>query len=214
MKLHSVELLPRAPGLSRTIVLLHGFGADEHDLLPVAHELDPRLRAVSLRAPISLGGGARAWFNLQMGPRGMSFDEAEVRAGLRAATDAVEEIAASSPRPILLGFSQGGGMAVGVALTRPELVGPVLSFSGVLRALGPDEMAPAGKLRGLHVFAAHGLQDPLVPIALGRTIRDELTRLGVDLSWHEYPMGHMVIPEELADARHWLNRLATARTAE
>jgi phospholipase/carboxylesterase len=134
----------------------------------------------------------------------MSFDEAEVRAGLRAATDAVEEIAARSPRPILLGFSQGGGMAVGVALTRPELVGPVLSLSGVLRALGPDEVAPAGKLRGLHVFAAHGQQDPLVPIALGRIIRDELTRLGVDLSWHEYPMGHTVIPQELADARTWL----------
>jgi phospholipase/carboxylesterase len=203
MKLHSVELAPAAPGLSRTIVLLHGFGADEHDLLPIAHELDPRLRVVSLRAPVSLGGGARAWFNLVMGPRGMSFDEAEVRAGLRAATEAVEEIAATSPRPILLGFSQGGGMALGVALTRPELAGPVLSFSGVLRALGPDEVAPE-KLGDLHVFAAHGLHDPLVPLSLGRTIRDELTRLGVDLSWHEYPMGHTVIPEELTDSRRWL----------
>ena len=204
MKLRSVELLPGAPGLSRTIVLLHGFGADEHDLLPIARVLDPRLRAVSLQAPVSLGGGQRAWFNLTMGPAGLSFDEAEARAGLRAAVGAVEEIASTSPRPVLLGFSQGGGMAVGVALTRPELVGPVLSFSGVLRALRSDELAPADKLRGLPVFGAHGLQDPLVPIALGRTIRDVLTKVGADVSWHEYPMGHMVIPEELADARAWL----------
>ncbi len=206
MKLHSVELAPGAPGLSRTLILLHGFGADEHDLLPIARELDPRLRAVSLQGPVSLGGGARAWFDLQMGPRGFSFDPAEVKAGLRAATEAVEEIAAASPKPILLGFSQGGGMALGVALTRPELAGPVLSLSGVLRSLEPGELAPAEKLRGLRVFAAHGLQDPLVPLALGRTIRDELTRLGVPLEWHEYPMGHSVIPEELTDARNWLKK--------
>ncbi len=60
MKLHSVELAPREPGLERTLVLLHGYGADENDLLPVAHEIDPRLRAVSLRGPLSLGGPMRA----------------------------------------------------------------------------------------------------------------------------------------------------------
>jgi phospholipase/carboxylesterase len=207
MKLHSVELAPRAPGLSRTLILLHGFGADEHDLLPIAHELDPRLRAVSLRAPLSLGGTQRAWFNLTMGPRGISFDEAEVRAGLHAAIEAVEEIAAISQRPILCGFSQGAGISVGVALKRPELVGPVLSFSGVLRALRPDDLAPPDQLRDVHVFAAHGLQDPIVPLALGRVIRDELTRVGADLSWHEYPMGHTIIPVEIHDAREWLRRL-------
>ena len=56
VKLNAIELPPRAPGLSRTLVLLHGYGADERDLLPIAHELDPRLRAVSLQGPIALGG--------------------------------------------------------------------------------------------------------------------------------------------------------------
>ena len=56
MKLNAIELPPRAPGLSRTLVLLHGYGADERDLLPIAHELDPRLRAISLQGPIALSG--------------------------------------------------------------------------------------------------------------------------------------------------------------
>ena len=73
MKLRSVELPPRAPGLERTLVLLHGFGADEHDLLPIAHELDPRLRAVSLQAPLALAQGGRAWFDLQQTPAGFAF---------------------------------------------------------------------------------------------------------------------------------------------
>src|SRR5260370_4525522 len=100
MKLRSIELAPREPGLSRTLILLHGYGADENDLLPIAHELDPRLLAVSLQAPLSLGGPMRAWFNLAQDARGISFDPDEARQGLRAATEDVEKGAAGSPRPI------------------------------------------------------------------------------------------------------------------
>ena len=206
MALRTIELEPAQAGLTRTLVLLHGYGADEHDLLPIAHELDPRLRAVSLQGPISLGGAARAWFNLAMGPRGLSFDSEEVREGVSAAALAVEAIARESPRPILLGFSQGAGMALSVALRRPDLISAVLSLSGVLRALDAADLAPAAGLRGFPVFAAHGTQDPVVPIALGRALRDELLRHEMALEWHEYPMGHMVLPEELAAARTWLRK--------
>ena len=207
MKLNAVELPPRAPGLSRTLVLLHGYGADEHDLLPIAHELDPRLRAISLQGPVALGGPMRAWFNLSQDPRGrISFDLEEARAAVRSAAAAIEEIAAGSPRPLLLGFSQGAGIALGVSLLRPELAAGVISLSGVARALEEKDHAPAAALRGFPVFAAHGLQDPLVPIELGRKLRDDLTSLGVEVEWREYPMGHMVIPEEIDEAREWLRR--------
>jgi phospholipase/carboxylesterase len=206
MKLHSVELAPVEPGLSRTLVLLHGYGADENDLLPIAHELDPRLRAVSLQGPLSLGGPMRAWFNLVQDPRGISFDPEEAREGLRAATEAVEEIARKSPRPFLLGFSQGAAMALGVLLSRPDLPAGVISLSGVPPVLEPRDLAPAEKLTAsrLPVFAAHGTQDSLLPIHLGRTVRDELLKLGLDLTWREYQMGHQVVPHELADAADWL----------
>jgi phospholipase/carboxylesterase len=204
VKLNAIELPPRAPGLARTLVLLHGYGADERDLLPIAHELDPRFRAVSLQGPIALSGPMRAWFNLSQDAQGrISFDPDEARAAVQAAISAVEEIASGSPRPLLLGFSQGAGIALGVALLRPELVSGVLSFSGVARALEDRDHAAPEKLKGLRVFAAHGTEDPLLPIALGRGLRDELKRLGVALEWHEYPMGHMVLPEEIEDARAW-----------
>src|SRR5579859_3597766 len=125
MTLRTIELKAKQDGLSRTLVLLHGYGADEHDLLPLAHELDPRLRAVSIQAPVSLGGGMRAWFNLREDAKGLSFDADEAREAVRSAAAAVEAIAAASPRPILLGFSQGAAMALGVAVTRPELVAAV-----------------------------------------------------------------------------------------
>lgn len=207
MTLRSLELPPRAPGLDRTMILLHGYGADEHDLLPLAHELDPRLRVVSLQAPLSLGGGMRAWFRLGQKPSGeITFDAGEVRAGLQAAALAVEAVAAKSPRPVLLGFSQGAAMAMGVLLTRPDLASAVLSLSGVPPLLEPRDLAPADRLRGLPLFAAHGLLDPLLPISLGRTLHEQMEKLGLEVEWHEYRMAHMVIPEELADARAWLQK--------
>ncbi|HUJ25701.1 MAG TPA: phospholipase [Myxococcales bacterium] len=209
MTLRSIELEPRKPGLDRTLILLHGFGADEHDLLPIAHELDPRLRAVSLQAPLSLGGGMRAWFHLAQDARGaISFDPAAARAAVEIAAAEVEAIAKSAARePYLLGFSQGAAMALGIALTRPRLLAGVLSLSGVAPpALAASELAKSDELSQFPVFAAHGTFDPLLPIQLGRSVRDQLTRLGLSVEWHEYPMAHMVVPDEIADARAWLKR--------
>ena len=158
MKLRSVELPPRLPGLDRILVLFHGFGADEHDLLPIGHELDPRLRVISLQAPIALDFGGRAWFNLQQTPRGFAFDPAEVAEGSRLALDAVEEIARRSPRPLLGGFSQGAGMALSVALPRPDLASGVLVLSGVPPRA--EQPVTPGALRGLPAFVAHGVHGP------------------------------------------------------
>jgi len=205
MRLRTVELPPGRPGLDRTLILLHGFGADEHDLLPIGHELDPRLRVVSLQAPIALDFGGRAWFNLQQTPDGLAFDPAEVAEGARLALEAVEEIARNSPRPLLCGFSQGAGMALSVALARPDLTSGVLVLSGV-----PPRVAPAaarGALGGLPAFVAHGLHDPLIPVEVGRSTRDLLQQLGAEVSYREYPMGHMVVPQEIADARAWLTHV-------
>jgi len=209
MKLRTVELPPGKPGLERTLVLLHGFGADEHDLLPIGHELDPRLRVVSLQAPIALDFGGRAWFNLQQTPDGLAFDPAEVAEGARLALEAVEEIARESPRPLLGGFSQGAGMALSVALARPDLASGLLVLSGVPPRVAP----PAGRapLAGLPVFVAHGLHDPLIPVEVGRSTRDLLQELGAEVTYREYPMGHMVVPAEIADARAWLSDVLARR---
>jgi phospholipase/carboxylesterase len=201
MTLKKIELEPRAPGLSRTLVLLHGFGADEHDLLELGHILDPRLRVVSLQAPVSMGGHQRAWYPLSQDVRGhLVADPAAVQAGLAAAIDAIEEVARSSPRPFLLGFSQGGGVSLSVLLTRPALVAGALSFSGALQPLS----AVSPQARGKPLFAGHGRQDPVVSLSRGLRVKEAAQEAGLALAWHEYDMGHQIIPEELKDAQAWL----------
>jgi phospholipase/carboxylesterase len=199
-KLRAVELRGQGEP-SRTLVLLHGFGADEHDLLPIARELDPSLHAISLQAPIALEYGGRAWYRIEQTPQGIAFDPGEVARGEDAALEAVEEIAAAHPRPILCGFSQGAGMALGVALRKPQLGAGVLALSAV-----PPRLAPSTS-EGVRVFLAHGTDDSLLPIEVGRATRDLLVRLGADVTFREYPMGHMVSAEEIADAREWLQAL-------
>lgn len=208
MKLHHLELAPRALPSSGTLVLFHGYGADERDLVSLAHELDPSLRAVSLQGPHALGGPQRAWFNLQQTAQGFAFDPAEVDAALLLAIEAVEEIArADGAPPLLLGFSQGAAMALCIALLRPELAHGVLSLSGVPPALAEERFAPGAALQGLPVFAAHGLYDPLIPIGLGRMLRGALAEKGLAVEWHEYAMGHQVSEQELADAAAWVKAL-------
>ncbi|GAC1538263.1 MAG: phospholipase [Myxococcales bacterium] len=208
MKLHHLELAPRTQPQSGTLVLLHGYGADERDLLSLAHELDPSLRAVGLQGPHALGGTQRAWFNLQQTPQGFAFDPAEVEDALALAIAAVEEIARhDAAPPLLLGFSQGAAMALSIALLRPELARGVLSLSGVPPSLAEERFAPAAALRNLPVFAAHGLYDPIIPVELGRMVRGALTEKGLAVEWHEYAMGHQVSEQELADAASWLSGL-------
>ena len=189
-------------------MLLHGYGADEHDLLGLAAELDPGLRAVSLAAPQTLPWGGRAWYALEQRGGSLGWDPAEVQAAAAQAVEAVAAIAAEDGRPpLLLGFSQGAGIALLAALQRPELVRGVLSLSGVPPDRAGRGGAAGARVEGLPVFAAHGLHDPLLPIAVGRHTRALLEDAGCDVTWREYPMAHQIVAEELADARAWLAAL-------
>jgi len=196
VKLGRVEIPASAPG-GRTLILLHGFGADEHDLLSLGRDLDPSLRVISLAAPIALEQGGRAWYRLQQGPEGISFDPREVFEAGNIALEAIEQIAKDSPDPILCGFSQGGGMALAAAIERPGLVTTVLALSAV-----PPRREGDGK--GLRVFLGHGTFDPLVPVQVAHATRDLLQKLGAKVTYREYPMGHMICSEELEDARNFL----------
>lgn len=205
MKLHHVKFgPPPKPGGPPTLVLLHGYGADEMDLVPLAAELDPALPVVSLRGPLSLGGGMRAWYQLQQTARGFVIDEREVRAGDALLAESLAELAQERGKLVPLGFSQGGGMAARAALFHPEHVRDVACLSSVPSRTRPDERAPAQKLSGIRAFVGHGLQDPLLGPDAGRELRDELQNAGFQVTFREYPMGHMIQGEEVADLRSWL----------
>jgi phospholipase/carboxylesterase len=207
VKLYSVQSGPEPSSPARTVVLLHGYGAEEQDLVPLAAELDPSLSVVSLRGPYSLGGRMRAWYHLQQTREGFRYDAAEVQGSVLQVREAVEELAAARGKLLLLGFSQGASIAIRTALALPQHLRGLVSLSGVPARATAAERAPAEALRGLRAFAAHGLHDPLLPIEAGRETRAELEGSGLSVEYHEYPMGHAIVEEELADLRRWLGEL-------
>ena len=192
------------PGL----LLLHGRGSNEDDLLALGHELDPRLLVVSARAPHILGPGAYYWYDLEASLAGRpSRDSIEPSIGLieQLMTQSVERYQIDPARFFVGGFSMGGAMTAATMLMHPERVAGGLILSGYvpIHSNLPWKLEDAA---GMPVFQAHGTFDDVLPIEFGRMSRDFLTQTPVDLTYREYPIGHTVAPQELADAATWMRQ--------
>jgi phospholipase/carboxylesterase len=190
-------------GAPSALLILHGRGADELDLLGLAPELDPRFLVISARAPFQLGFGYHWYELLAVGrpePRTFARGLAMLE---RFVEEIVEGYGLDPARLYLLGFSQGAMMAGSLTLSRPERVAGTVMLSGYLPVEG-GAPAEEGALRGKPFFVAHGGADPVIPVEYGRFTRDYLARLGAELEYHEYPMEHSISPEELQAVARWL----------
>jgi phospholipase/carboxylesterase len=180
------------------LVLLHGLGASEHDLLPLVPALPEELVVASVRAPLDAPPGA-AWFPPEAGPRlAEQVDEA---------TDALLRwIASHAPRQAsvgVLGFSQGGAIAVHALRRDPAAIDYVVSLAGFLPGRVDD--AELGRRRP-PVFLGYGLADDVVPMAWTSMLVDWAEPL-VRLETRFYPgLAHAVSDEELADASAFIRR--------
>lgn len=202
---HLVVRSPRTAGTTRVpaLLMLHGLGADENDLIGLADALDPGLFIVSVRAPFRYVVGF-AWYGLE------NVGEVESRSfatGLAALGQFVEGLPAAYPidpsRLYTLGFSQGAVMASSLLLTRPNLVAGAILLSGYLPTNAALNIDAAG-LIGQPVFLGHGTADPLIPVDFARQARDYLVGAGAELTYHEYPIVHAIGPEEVGDVATWL----------
>jgi phospholipase/carboxylesterase len=190
------------------LVLHHGRGADEFDLLGLGDELDPqrRLHIVTPRAPLSLPGqGGRHWYLVpRVGyPDPATF--AAAAAELGTLHDELWERTAITPeRTVLGGFSMGSVMSYALALSadRPAPAG-VLAFSGFIPTVDgfEPELASRGALR---VFIAHGRADPLISVELARSARDLLSAAGLAVEYLESDVAHQIDRVSLEAARSWL----------
>lgn len=191
------------PGQSPALLMLHGRGANELDLLDLAEELDPRLLVVSARAPFQMGSGYHWYQLLGIGePEPQSF--AHSRSALRRFIDEIIPGFDINPACLfLLGFSQGGMMAGTITLTNPDLAAGTIILSGYLPLHAGLEIDTEA-VRGRAFFVAHGEQDDVLPIHYGREAKEFLERAGADLTYHEYAMRHSVGYEELTDLNSWL----------
>jgi len=190
------------------LLLLHGVGSHEDDLMGLAPYLDRRFLIVSARGPVTLAPGMYAWFQVVLDPAHPIINpeqaESSRRAIIRFIGEAVETYQADAARVYLMGFSQGAIMSLSIALTEPSTAAGVVAMSGRLLPEVLPLLASPDALRGLPILLQHGTADQVLPIHYGRTARDHLAALPVDLTYREYPMGHQVSDESLADAAAWL----------
>lgn len=201
---------PRAPGTGAPplLLLLHGVGSHEGDLMGLAPYLDGRFFVASARAPLVLGPGMYGWFEVQLDPHRPVIKPEQAEASRLALIRFIGELSETyetDPRRVfLMGFSQGAIMSLSVLLTRPDVLAGVVAMSGRVLPEVLARMAAPEALRDLPVLVVHGLADPILPIHHGREIRDRLAGLPLRLTYKEYPMGHQVSEESLADVTAWL----------
>jgi phospholipase/carboxylesterase len=192
------------------LILHHGRGADEHDLLPLADLLDPRraLHVVTPRAPLSLPGSPGAHWYLV--PRVGYPDPETFRAAyaqLSAFHDELwERTGLTAAQTVLGGFSMGTVMSYALALgvERPAVKG-ILAFSGFIPTVEGWQPAPADRT-DTAVFIAHGTRDPVIEVGFARRARELLEGAGLTAEYHESDVGHQIDPRHLRAAAGWVQR--------
>ena len=206
-----------APQPATSVIWLHGLGADGADFVPIVRELE--LPPVPIRfvfphaplQPVTINNGMviRAWYDILGADLARREDERGVRASqaLVEALTAREKARGIPARRILLaGFSQGGAIALQTGLRHPERLAGIMALSTYVPIAASLEEEAHAANRDVPIFMAHGLYDPIIPIAAARRSRELAQRLGYDVEWHEYPMPHSVAPQELDDIGAWLRR--------
>lgn len=200
----------------RPLLLIHGYGADEYDLAGLTPMLDPTGRCFTVcpRGPIELDFGGAGWY--QRSEDGV-IDPASLVSSVTALDELLDEVchlrSCDRDQAVLIGFSQGGAMALAVALGRSPKLRPagVACLSGMLQT--PTGVSyvwdePGWTTEGLPaVYLQHGTNDPMVDVERGRHIRSVLRSHGIEPEYHEYAMGHEIRPQSIVDLRGWLERV-------
>lgn len=187
-----------------TLILLHGRGTDEHDLLGLSPFFDPRLLVVSIRAPIEFPYGGYTWFDLD---ENGSANIDQVLENSKKFFDWLNDFRHRYPvhpdHIFLFGFSMGAMMSLILSLSSPTEFQGIIAHSGFLfehERLGYQW----SNTTHLSYYLAHGIQDPIVPVALGRQSYQRLKQERVKVVYHEYPIPHTISDESLQDASLWL----------
>jgi phospholipase/carboxylesterase len=190
------------------LVLHHGRGADEHDLLPLGELLDPerRLHVVTPRAPLSPPGAPG--YHWYLVPRVGYPDHATFHAAFERLCEFHDELwertGIGPERTVLGGFSMGSVMsyALGLAATRPAPAG-IMAFSGFVPTVEGWEPDLAGR-QGVRAFIAHGDRDPVIDVSFARQAAQQLREGGLQVEYHESSAGHHIDPAHIAPALAWL----------
>jgi phospholipase/carboxylesterase len=193
------------------LVLHHGRGTTENDLLGLADLLDPerRLKVVTPRAPLQLPGSPG--YHWYLVPR-VGYPDPETFVAAREALAELhdslwEETGIGPDRTVLGGFSMGAVMsyAMGLGAERPAVAG-ILAFSGFVPTVEGWEPALADRT-ATRAFVSHGRNDPVIGVEFAQRARELLVEGGLDVTYRESDLGHQIDPAHLREASAWLGEV-------
>jgi len=200
---------------SASVIWLHGLGADGNDFVPIASEL-PLPKTLDIRfifphapvRPVTCNGGyeMRAWYDIYSLEKFDHEDEQGLLASQQIVNALIEkEIQRGIPveRIVLMGFSQGGAVALFTGLRHTH----ALAGIGALSTYLPLHKTPVEQYSDQRppIFMAHGQHDPVVKYEYGQASRDLLKEMGFEIQWKSYSMEHAVCGEEINDIAAWLS---------
>jgi phospholipase/carboxylesterase len=191
------------PGVSspgRVLLLLHGTGGNENDMVPLGRDLDPSAALLSLRGNVLENGMPRFFRRLAEGV----FDEEDV---VRRANELADFIPAAAAKYefdpgnlTAVGYSNGANIAAAVLLLRPG----VLKSAILLRAMVPLTPAVAPHLSGTRALICTGTRDPIIPVENAERLAAMLRNAGADITLRRQDASHQLVFEEIAAAKNWL----------
>ena len=214
--LEHIEIEPATPATA-AIIWLHGLGADGHDFEPVVPALKlPQSLAVRFIfphapvRPVTINGGAemRAWYDFI--PHSETSGRADIETSAGQVRDFIErEISRgiASERIILAGFSQGGVIALHTGLRFTSRLAGIMALSTYLDDFRATEQERTDANLAIPILMAHGTHDPMIPIMRAATSRENLIRLGYDVRWYDYPMGHQVCMPEVEEIARFIQEV-------
>ncbi|ETR77743.1 hydrolase [Afipia sp. P52-10] len=183
------------------LLLLHGTGGDENDLLPLGRMIAPGSALLAPRGKVLEHGMPRFFRRHAEGV----FDEDDLRDRANELADFVGEArkAYGIARPIAVGFSNGANIAAAMLLLRPD----VLAGAALLRAMVPLSQAPNADLTGKPVLLLSGQSDPIVPRENAVRLQALLSERRAEVAFHALPLGHQLTQTDLTVTRQWLDTL-------
>jgi predicted esterase len=192
------------PGTSeRTVLLLHGTGGNERDLIPLGHELDPDASLLSPRGKVLENGMPRFFRRLSEGV----FDLEDLRKRTNELADFVVSAAAhykfDNQRIVALGYSNGANIAASMLLLRPEILSAAILFRAMV-PLVPEKQPDLGSKS---IFISAGSFDSIVPASNTKQLVELLRSAGADVTIRFLQSGHQLTSNDVDLAREWLANL-------
>jgi len=210
-----VNIEPKSGVTEFLVVWMHGLGACAEDFLPIVDRLglaeDHSIRFVFPDAPkqavtINDGMVMPAWYDIRQLDLTNQEDVEGIFNSERLILELIEEQGVPLDKVVLAGFSQGAALALHIGMHYERKFAGVIALSGYL----PDITANAplsDNKQTFPIFMAHGLFDPIVPLAVGQVAKDKLLEQSYPLAWQTYPMQHTIVDEEIVAIGEFLQQV-------